>query len=112
MSLTFDEYQKVARKTAVYSGDEMLDLCHWALGVVGEGGEIAEKVKRLIRDHNATITDDQKKEIAKEIGDVLWYLAALADSLGYSLDELAQMNVEKLRSRLERGVVSGSGDNR
>ncbi len=112
MSMTFDEYQKAALKTAISSGDDLLDMCHWVLGITGEGGEIAEKLKKLIRDHKGTVSDEAKHEIAKEIGDVLWYLAVLADSLGVSLGDLAQLNIDKLASRQARGVLGGSGDNR
>lgn len=110
--MTFDQYQKQALTTAIFSNNEMLDLSHWVLGVTGESGEIAEKVKKIIRDENATISEEQKTEIAKEIGDVLWYLAVLAHSLGYSLDELAKLNLNKLASRKARGKLTGSGDNR
>ena len=110
--MTFDEYQQKALTTAILSGNETLDIAHWALGITGEGGEIAEKVKKMIRDDNAQISDEKKQEIAKEIGDVLWYLAVLAHTLGVSFDELAHMNLEKLASRQSRGALSGSGDNR
>ena len=110
--MNFDDYQKQALTTAVRSGNDLLDLCHWALGITGEGGEIAEKVKKIIRDQNSTMTDEKKTEIAKEIGDVLWYLAVLADTLGVSLGDLAQANIDKLKSRQSRGKISGSGDNR
>ena len=110
--MTFDEYQKQALTTAISSGNDLLDLCHWALGITGEGGEIAEKVKKIIRDQNSTITDETRAEIAKEVGDVLWYLAVLADSMGVSLEDLAQANLAKLKSRQARGRITGNGDNR
>ena len=78
----------------------------------GEAGEVADKVKKVLRDNNSEFTDEKKMEIAKEIGDVLWYCATLAHDLGYSLEEIAQMNYEKLRSRQLRGKLGGSGDNR
>lgn len=110
--MTFDDYQAAALKTALFSGNELTDLSHWALGVSGESGEIAEKVKKIIRDQAATISPDNKAEIAKEIGDVLWYLAVLAKHLGVSFDKVAESNLEKLRSRQLRGKLTGSGDNR
>lgn len=110
--MTFDEYQQAALKTAIYSGDDMLDLAHWTLGLTGESGEIAEKVKKVIRDDYANLTDEKKAELAKEAGDVLWYIAVFAHSLGVSLEDLAQNNIEKLRSRQQRGKLGGSGDNR
>jgi NTP pyrophosphatase (non-canonical NTP hydrolase) len=80
--------------------------------MVGEAGEVADKVKKVIRDDHGIMTDEKKLEIAKELGDVLWYLAQLSTELGFALDKVAEMNIEKLYSRKERGVISGSGDNR
>ena len=112
MSTTFDDYQAAALTTAIRTGNDTLDLCHWVLGITGESGEIAEKVKKIIRDHDGVLSDEAKGEIAKEIGDVLWYLAVLAETLGFSLGALADANIEKLASRKARGVLGGSGDNR
>lgn len=80
--------------------------------MTGEAGEVADKVKKVIRDNKSQFTEEKKREIAKEIGDVLWYCAVLAHDIGFTLDEVARMNIEKLKSRQERGVLSGSGDNR
>jgi NTP pyrophosphatase (non-canonical NTP hydrolase) len=110
--MTFDDYQKRALTTAKQTNDELKDIMHWVLGITGESGEIAEKVKKIIRDKNGVFTEQDKVEIAKEIGDVLWYLATLADQLGVSFDTIALKNLEKLKSRKERGVIGGSGDNR
>ncbi len=110
--MTLDEYQKEALVTAVISGNELKDLAHWVLGVTGEAGEIAEKVKKIIRDNDGHLDDSSKAELAKEIGDVLWYLAVLAEHLGVSFEEIGKINIAKLRSRQARGVISGSGDNR
>lgn len=82
------------------------------LGLSGETGEIAEKVKKIIRDDHGVITDEKRDQIAKEAGDVLWYLSQLATEIDYSLEDIAQMNLDKLASRAARGVLSGSGDNR
>jgi NTP pyrophosphatase (non-canonical NTP hydrolase) len=109
--MTFDEYQAKALTTAIKVDNELLNLSHWALGLTGESGEIAEKVKKIIRD-NREITDEVKQDFTKEMGDVLWYLAVLADHLGVSFEEVAKLNVEKLQSRKARGVIGGSGDNR
>jgi NTP pyrophosphatase (non-canonical NTP hydrolase) len=110
--MTLDEYQKEALITAIWSNDDLKDLSHWVLGVTGEAGEIAEKVKKIIRDKDGHLDDDAKTELAKEIGDVLWYLAVLAKHLGVSFDEIGKGNIAKLRSRQSRGVIQGSGDNR
>lgn len=110
--MNFNEYQKLALTTAHTNGDSFKDLLHWVLGVNGEAGEIAEKFKKIIRDKNGEISDADKQELAKEIGDVLWYLAVLANDLGFSFEDIAQQNIEKLQSRKERGVLGGSGDNR
>lgn len=106
--MTLNEYQQKALETAIYPNP----ILYPALGMCGEAGEVADKVKKVLRDNNSEFTDEKKMEIAKEIGDVLWYCATLAHDLGYSLEEIAQMNYEKLRSRQLRGKLGGSGDNR
>ena len=103
--MTFNEYQEEAKKTAIYPTEYR--LVYPTLGLTGEAGEVAEKVKKMVRDGKLD-TDGLKKEL----GDVLWYLAALASDLGVTLEEVAADNVAKLRSREERGVIGGSGDNR
>ena len=110
MIMTLNEYQKAALETAVYPKE--YKVIYPALGITGEAGECSDKVKKVIRDNNGEFTDDRKREIAKEIGDVLWYCATLAHDIGYSLEEIGEMNVEKLRSRKERNKLNGSGDNR
>jgi NTP pyrophosphatase (non-canonical NTP hydrolase) len=82
------------------------------LGINGEAGEVAEKVKKIIRDKDGKMTDQDRQELSKEIGDVLWYLAVFAHDLGFSLDGIAQANLDKLQSRKARGVLDGAGDNR
>lgn len=110
--MTFDEYQQKALTTAIRVDHDMLNLSHWALGIMGEGGEIAEKVKKLIRDKDAQLDEESKQLLAKEIGDVLWYLAVMADQLGVSFDDIAQTNITKLADRKRRSVLGGSGDMR
>ncbi|HEX4774254.1 MAG TPA: nucleoside triphosphate pyrophosphohydrolase family protein [Candidatus Saccharimonadales bacterium] len=110
--MTFDEYQKRALTTVISSEDSFKDTLHWVLGINGEAGEVAEKVKKIIRDKNGILTDEDRKELAKEIGDVLWYLAVFAHSLGFSFDAIALANLKKLQSRQARGALGGSGDNR
>lgn len=110
--MTFEEYQKQALLTVLSTGDEFKDLLHWVLGITGEAGEVAEKLKKIIRDKDSFVSEDDKLELAKELGDVLWYLAVFANDLGVSMDEIAQTNLDKLKSRKARGVLGGSGDNR
>ncbi|HEU0050487.1 MAG TPA: nucleoside triphosphate pyrophosphohydrolase family protein [Patescibacteria group bacterium] len=109
--MTFEEYQLLSRKTAIYPnlGNNFV---YPTLGLTGEAGEVADKLKKTIRDDDGLITDQKKTEITKELGDVLWYVAQLATELGLSMDDIAKTNIEKLYSRLERGVLHGSGDNR
>lgn len=107
--MTLNDYQKKALETAIYP----TPIIYPSLGLTGEAGEVADKVKKVIRDKNSDFSDENtRKEIAKEIGDVLWYCATLSNDLGFSLEEIAQMNYDKLKSRYERGKIHGSGDNR
>lgn len=109
-TMTLNEYQQKALETAIYPHE--YKVVYPALGLAGEAGEAADKVKKIIRDNNGEVSKEKALEIAKEIGDVLWYCATLANDLGYDLDTVGQMNYEKLHSRQERGKLSGSGDNR
>ena len=111
--LNFDEYQKLASSTAIYPNkNSTLGLMYCALGLSGETGEVAECVKKLYRDYNGIVTEDIKKNITKEMGDVLWYLAGIARELDISFNEVAQTNIDKLFYRKERNVLHGNGDNR
>ena len=103
--MTFEEYQEQARSTAIYPRDQA--IVYPALGLTGEAGEVAEKVKKWIRDGAL-----DKEAIAKELGDVLWYIAALSGDLGISMDEIASQNIRKLQDRASRGKIQGSGDDR
>ena len=109
--MNFDEYQKSSRETAVYPNAGK-NYIYPTLGLAGESGEVAEKIKKVIRDHAGVIDESKKQEIAKELGDVLWYVSQISSELGLSLDSVAQMNLEKLFARKERNVLMGSGDNR
>ena len=104
-----DMYQKSAKATAIYPRD--YSIVYPAIGLAGEAGEVANKVKKLIRD-NPNMSDDIKKSIGDEIGYVLWYCAVLADDLGESLSEIANRNLEKLANRQKLGKLHGSGDKR
>jgi NTP pyrophosphatase (non-canonical NTP hydrolase) len=82
------------------------------LGLLGETGEIAEKIKKMFRDRNGELSQEEKDLLAKELGDVLWYLSQLASELGLSLSDIATGNIQKLKDRMERRVIHGSGDKR
>lgn len=107
---TFTTYQQQARTTAIYPDD--MAVVYPTLGIVGEGGEIADLVKKSIRDNGGAFSPETDARLRKEIGDVLWYLANLASDKGWKLSEIAGENLAKLASRKERGVLSGSGDDR
>jgi NTP pyrophosphatase (non-canonical NTP hydrolase) len=108
--MELSHYQERSRRTAQYPRDAWLS--YPSLGLVGEAGEVAEHVKKAIRDDGGTVSDERREALAMELGDVLWYVAQLASELGLELEEIAQENLEKLSSRQQRGVLSGSGDNR
>jgi NTP pyrophosphatase (non-canonical NTP hydrolase) len=108
--MKFKEYQKLALQSAIYPKDNA--IIYPVLGLVGEAGEVAEKVKKILRDKGGIFSDTDKAEIVKELGDVLWYIAATCNDLGYSLAYCARLNTDKLSSRKERNVLQGSGDNR
>lgn len=105
-TIEFNQYQEFVKSMKVYP--EKHAIVYPALGIAGEGGEIAEKVKKWLRGDREL----DKTEVAKELGDVCWYIASMADDLGFTLEQVIQMNVEKLTSRKERGVQKGDGDNR
>lgn len=109
--MNLDEYQAKALSTAVYKEWRDQLVCT-TLGLNGEAGEVAEKVKKVIRDQAWEFLPADVDNIKKELGDVLWYLAVLAKTLGLSLEEVAAHNLEKLQHRWSRGVIGGSGDHR
>lgn len=108
--MDFQDYQSKARETAVYPGD--MSIIYPALGLCGEAGEVAEKVKKVVRDKNCEFSDEDRMAIRKELGDVLWYIAQICSDLDLRLESVAIANVEKLRLRKEKGTLSGSGDDR
>ena len=109
--LTLNEYQRRSGETAVYPGrGELMGLLYTALGQAGEGGEFMNKLKKVLRGDVALT--EVRDALADEAGDELWYLARKAKELGFTLEEIAQRNIEKLRSRMERGTLKGSGDAR
>jgi len=115
---TFNDYQVAALTTAQYPRTVVMksaktaSYIYPALGLAGEAGEVAEKVKKLLRDKLGDWDELDKENIKKELGDVLWYVAVLAHEFGIDLQDVANGNINKLSSRKERGVIHGSGDNR
>lgn len=110
--MTLDEYQQLALQTALNHPEDLMDKTIWVMGIAGEAGEVVEKWKKIVAYKDGVITDEDKKELQKEMGDVVWYISVLANSLGLTFEEVMQLNVDKLRDRMERGVTKGQGDNR
>lgn len=109
--MDFKEYQEKSRKTAKYP-DVGENYIYPTLGLAGEAGEVAEKIKKVMRDKGGRVDDATREDIKKELGDVLWYITQLATELGISLDDVAESNIKKLYDRMDRGVLGGNGDNR
>ncbi len=110
-SLTFSEYQEKAKETALYPNVGK-NPYYPSLGLAGEAGEIANKVKKIMRDKNDQIDDETREDIKKELGDVLWYVSAVAGEFGLDMGEIAEKNYDKLKKRLAEGTIKGNGDNR
>lgn len=108
--MNLNDYQQKASTTAKYP--DGTGLLYTTLGLASEAGEVAGKVKKVIRDENAILSEERRLELVSELGDVLWYVAMLAKELNYDLSDVAQMNLGKLFDRNTRGVIGGSGDNR
>ena len=109
-AMDFNSYQRTAKTTAIYPATHK--ILYPALGLAGEAGEVANKVKKLVRDGTSSLPKEWKEQIGSEIGDVLWYCAVLADDLGISLGKIASQNEIKLQNRKKKGTISGSGDTR
>lgn len=109
--MDFKEYQTKSRETAMYP-DLGKNFVYPTLGLSGEAGEIAEKVKKVLRDSNGVVSDEIRELIKKELGDVLWYVSQLSSEFGFELNDVAELNIQKLLDRKTRGVLQGSGDNR
>jgi NTP pyrophosphatase (non-canonical NTP hydrolase) len=107
----FDTYQRESRKTwnLIHTDHPIV---YPTLGLVNEAGELAGKVKKIFRDKEGKISEEDRQALKYELGDVLWYMAQIATELDISLEEVAQANLEKLASRLERGKIKGEGDYR
>jgi NTP pyrophosphatase (non-canonical NTP hydrolase) len=110
--MTFDEYQKQAITTNLTKDDPLKELMQQVLGLGDEAGEVLAIFKKWIRDNDADVTKLDKQNVAKELGDILWYIAVVAHDLDISFDDIAAANLAKLKSRQQRGVLTGSGDNR
>ena len=117
--MKFDEYQKFTATVAQYprtvaelNPDTNVGLLYIALGLCGEVGELANKIKKVLRDDNGVLTDEKREFLKKESGDALWYWARLCEEIGVTCNTVAVDNVEKLTDRKERGVLKGDGDNR
>lgn len=121
-----NEYQKQTAETALYVDSvirtvedssetrlkNLLDLCYTGLGLAGEAGEFANKLKKVIRDKHGELDDESKRALAKELGGVAWYLSECASNLGYDLSQIMAENLNQLQSRKDRGALQGSGDDR
>lgn len=123
MSKNFNDYQRMAKTTAKYPGSglgggsiryttQAAGLTYTALGLAGEAGEVANTVKKIMRDDNGVLSEDRREQIAAELGDVLWYLAMVAEELYEDLEQIAGRNLEKLADRSDRNVIGGDGDTR
>ncbi len=109
--MTFNDYQEAAGKTALYP-NRGNNLTYPVLGLASEAGEVAGKYKKVIRDAGGVVNPEEREKLLAEVGDVLWYVAAICSELDASLEDVARANIEKLASRAERNRISGSGDNR
>jgi NTP pyrophosphatase (non-canonical NTP hydrolase) len=109
--MNFTDYQTKSRKTAKYPAIGH-PVIYPTLGLTNEAGEVAGKIKKIFRDKEGLIGAAEREALKGELGDVLWYLAQVCTELDLTLDEVAEHNIEKLYSRLERGKIGGDGDNR
>ena len=111
--MDFDEYQRLAEKTATFDpNDRVYSLMYLSMGLAGESGEVIEKLKKVVRNDGGEMSEEKRREIAKELGDVLWYLSQFARVLNVPFNEVAEANIKKLSDRAERGVIKSEGDNR
>jgi NTP pyrophosphatase (non-canonical NTP hydrolase) len=109
--MKLNEYQAAAQQTAIYP-TLGYPIVYPALGLAGEAGEVAEKVKKLCRDHGGVINDERRIAICKELGDTLWYISETARQAGLTLEEVAAMNIAKLSARTINKTIHGEGDDR
>ncbi len=112
-SPTHATYQQLCTETQIYPREHA--VFYPALGLAGEAGEVANKIKKIMRDRNGDVNNlpiELKEDLANELGDCLWYISALATDLGIGLDGVAVENLKKLQKRKEQGTIHGSGDKR
>lgn len=110
---SFEAYQAETDATAIYDRSDVIrELSYLSLGLNGEAGEVADKVKKVIRDDGGNLSAEHKDALAKELGDVLWYLTQLSRAIGTSLEAVAAMNIKKLAERKKGNTLRGSGDDR
>lgn len=112
--MELNEYQKKAAKYDLFEVVDVKEVgfLEKVLGLVGEAGETADKIKKILRDKNGEVSDEDRDLVVKELGDTLWYIAAISRYLGVGLSEVAQGNIEKLESRYQRNKLHGEGDKR
>ncbi|MBQ3441184.1 nucleoside triphosphate pyrophosphohydrolase family protein [Candidatus Saccharibacteria bacterium] len=112
--MKFDEYQEQAKRSDTFEPCSLSEVgfTEKVMGLAGEAGEVVDKFKKILRDKNGEISDQDKENIVKELGDVLWYVASIARYMEVPLSEVAEKNIEKLEGRLKRGTVHGAGDER
>ncbi len=111
--MNLNEYQENAISTAIYPNQNSIHgSIYCTLKLNGEAGEVAEKIGKILRDDSGKISDEKRMDLIKELGDVLWYIANLADELSVSLEAVADINLKKLAQRKANNTLHGSGDNR
>ncbi|MFZ4600444.1 MAG: nucleoside triphosphate pyrophosphohydrolase family protein [Terrimicrobiaceae bacterium] len=112
-TMNFEQYQNKSKQFAIYPDQGEREGLHYAVfGLASEVGEICSKIKKNMRDENGVLTMDDHENLGKELGDVLWYLSQCCEELGLDLQHVAEENVKKLMDRMERQMISGSGDDR
>jgi NTP pyrophosphatase (non-canonical NTP hydrolase) len=110
--MTFEMYQQKARETAQYPDIGGIGLVYPVIGLAGEAGEVSDKFKKILRDHNGKLTQELRMGMVKELGDCLWYLANIAWELGIDLKTVAEINIAKLEHRVKTNTIQGNGDER
>ena len=109
-NLSLTDYQNWANKTALFDSETITGLYYVTLGLVGEAGEVAEKVKKILRNQKGKITPENKADLLLELGDVLWYMSQFARILGFTLSDVGLLNILKLQDRAKRGKIKSQGD--